>query len=70
MSFAVGSRVQLNSGGPKMTVESVDGNRVKCAWFYENEIKRDTFDAAMLKDPARIVVASSGRRRSAFMDDY
>jgi uncharacterized protein YodC (DUF2158 family) len=33
-AFKVGDVVQLNSGGPKMTVANVqtDGN-VRCAWF-------------------------------------
>lgn len=31
--FNVGDVVQLKTGGPKMTVEAVDGNGVKCAWF-------------------------------------
>lgn len=29
----VGDQVQLNSGGPIMTVESMEGSYVTCIWF-------------------------------------
>ena len=54
-SFNVGDTVQLKSGGPKMTVESLqefEGTEtVDCVWFDEKkEVKRQTFPAAILQE--------------------
>jgi uncharacterized protein YodC (DUF2158 family) len=47
--FAVGDVVQLNSGGPQMTVEEVKGTVVSCVWFdAKQEQKKATFQAALL----------------------
>ena len=36
-SFKPGDVVQLNSGGPKMTVEAVQSDRtLRCVWFHED----------------------------------
>lgn len=32
-NFSVGDTVQLKSGGPVMTVESVDEEGLNCVWF-------------------------------------
>lgn len=32
MILKIGDQVVLNSGGPVMTVEKVDGDRVICSW--------------------------------------
>lgn len=32
-AIQLGSVVQLRSGGPNMTVASIDGNEAKCLWF-------------------------------------
>jgi uncharacterized protein YodC (DUF2158 family) len=32
-TFTAGNLVSLKSGGPKMTVYSVDGDTVNCVWF-------------------------------------
>lgn len=34
-NFLVGDTVQLKSGGPIMTVESVDHEGVSCIWFVD-----------------------------------
>jgi hypothetical protein len=34
MAFEVGNVVRLNSGGPPMTVERVDGPLITCLWFW------------------------------------
>jgi len=49
-----GQIVQLKSGGPKMTVESlfndVHGKRcVKCVWFSQNSLTRDVFQIEALQ---------------------
>jgi uncharacterized protein YodC (DUF2158 family) len=33
MGFKVGDVVELNSGGPIMTVQSIHGSQVTCVWF-------------------------------------
>jgi uncharacterized protein YodC (DUF2158 family) len=51
--FKVGDVVQLNSGGPRMTVtqELTGKDRITyyCAWFHENENKISTFPGDALK---------------------
>ena len=55
-TFDVGDTVRLKSGGPKMTVESVDPDidgegtaYVYCAWFVHNEKKTGSFPAKALE---------------------
>ena len=46
-----GDVVVLKSGGPRMTVEYVDGDSVHCTWFDSNkERKRDAFFESSLED--------------------
>jgi len=47
-TFKIGETVQLKSGGPRMTVESVEGTNVTCVWFHEQTAKYGTFPAATL----------------------
>lgn len=42
-NIQVGSVVQLNSGGPTMTVESIENNIAACVWFVNNDLKRAEF---------------------------
>jgi uncharacterized protein YodC (DUF2158 family) len=48
----IGDVVQLKSGGPSMTVESITketaGPVVRCMWFDDAELKRGIFPAATL----------------------
>lgn len=46
--FKVGEVVKLNSDSPLMTVLSIDGNDVKCAWSVKEDIKEKVFPAAAL----------------------
>jgi len=49
--FNAGDVVELRSGGTKMTVEAIEGNQITCVWTTASgSVKRDTFDAALLKD--------------------
>jgi uncharacterized protein YodC (DUF2158 family) len=42
--FKEGDVVRLKSGGPNMTVETVDDDEVRCAWFDDkNQIHRENF---------------------------
>jgi uncharacterized protein YodC (DUF2158 family) len=44
MAFQLGEVVQLKSGGPRMTVDSIDGDGVvNCIWFEKNEQKFGSF---------------------------
>ena len=53
--FPDGAQVQLNSGGPVMTVEDYaeydDGWLYRCKWYDErtNDFKSDRFKEAMLR---------------------
>jgi uncharacterized protein YodC (DUF2158 family) len=47
--FAKGDVVRLNSGGPKMTVHSLSGQKLSCQWFDRNGKKHTSeFDAQMV----------------------
>ena len=49
MSFSVGDTVQLNSGGPIMTVEELGSdNYICCIWFEKTNFERGNFPAATL----------------------
>lgn len=52
MEFQVGDVVRLKAGGPKMTVEAVEGQNVDCVWFDGVKVFRDTFPARALEVPA------------------
>lgn len=50
--FQSGDVVKLKSGGPEMTVSHYSVNTasvVFCKWFYQNEVKSDSFEEAMLE---------------------
>jgi uncharacterized protein YodC (DUF2158 family) len=48
-TFKPGDAVRLKSGGPLMTVKSLQGNDVICVWF-EGEMKKESeFLAATLE---------------------
>ena len=49
MDFKPGDVVVLKSGGPLMTVEAVEPDRVYCIWFEGSAIKRDRFLPAVLE---------------------
>ena len=48
-TFEVGDVVTLRSGGTRMTVEQIDGERVSCTWFEGKKLERSTFTAGALK---------------------
>ncbi len=43
-----GDVVQLRSGGPSMTVESLDNGTVNCIWFKDGIINRAYFQTVVL----------------------
>lgn len=48
--FKIGDCVRLKSGGPEMTVEAVENDRIRCVWFDSlDELNRRSFSAALLK---------------------
>jgi uncharacterized protein YodC (DUF2158 family) len=49
MAFNVGDLVQLKSGGPKMTVEKLEGSEVSCVWFDGTNPKYGIFPVNTLK---------------------
>ena len=54
-SFKPGDVVQLNSGGPRMTVSAIGSHGVSCEWFIGGEVQRASFNAATLSDPRKTV---------------
>lgn len=58
MAFQVGDVVQLHSGGPFMTVTSVEssskGPRLLCEWFHDNRRDDAVFPEASLKSKAQV----------------
>ncbi len=48
-TFSVKDPVQHINGGPKMNIESVNGDMVTCVWFVGGHFKREVFPAPMLK---------------------
>lgn len=49
MELKVGDVVQLKSGSPTMTVESVGPNHVKAIWYVDGAVRRDTFPQLALQ---------------------
>ncbi|WP_284124395.1 YodC family protein [Parerythrobacter aestuarii] len=60
MSFAAGDVVQLKSGGPPMTIASIDDEEALCVWFDKQVQKRDKF-ATVLLTPFRRGAIAVGR---------
>lgn len=58
--WKVGDAVFLISGGPKMTVTSVDDEMAYCTWFDEKEQRHGSFPHAALKAPG----SGSGQART------
>jgi uncharacterized protein YodC (DUF2158 family) len=50
MNLKTGDVVRLKSGGPQMTVLSVQGQTVDCSWFGpDGNVKLSSFPAAALE---------------------
>ncbi len=55
--FSIGDVVQLNSGGPLMTVNSsVDPTNIECAWFYD---VANTMNAAFHQNCLRLATVDA-----------
>lgn len=46
-----GDVVQLKSGGPRMTIQSITADVCTCKWFMGEEIVTDYFNASGLRNP-------------------
>jgi len=58
-SFSIGDVVELNSGGPPMSVCGFKGNHVKCIWFDDhNHIQEQEFDALLLRPAIGLALSS------------
>ena len=47
-TFAAGTLVRLQSGGPTMTVRSVSGGQAYCVWSVGGQQRQGTFDLRSL----------------------
>jgi uncharacterized protein YodC (DUF2158 family) len=64
-SLLVGQSVVLKSGGPTMTVVSLEDGQAQCTWFAGSTVKTHGFPVAGLKDaetPTKIIVEFAGSR--------
>ena len=50
-SLSSGDVVDLTSGGPDMTVESIEGEKATCVWWDEDQqtFRRETFGKGALR---------------------
>jgi uncharacterized protein YodC (DUF2158 family) len=55
-AIEIGQVVTLQSGGPSMTVQSVDGAKAQCVWFEGTRLKAEQFDAVLLRKPLSVEV--------------
>jgi uncharacterized protein YodC (DUF2158 family) len=69
-SFRAGDQVVLQSGGPSMTVETVNGSHVTCSWFSGSELKRDVFPQAALIGKESYLAEREARRRRTTIDIF
>lgn len=51
--FNIGDVVELKSGGPEMTVSSIDGKICTCIWFDNSNKMKDEFEKDILKKVER-----------------
>jgi uncharacterized protein YodC (DUF2158 family) len=49
MSLKAGDTVQLNSGGPKMTISWIEGSEAYCVWFNGAKQEGASFPLVTLK---------------------
>jgi len=64
-SLQVGQSVVLKSGGPTMTIVSLDGDQAQCTWFAGSTVKTHAFPVAGLKDaetPTKFIVEFAGSK--------
>lgn len=47
--FNIGDVVKLKSGGPKMTVSSIEDKACKCVWFDQSSKIEDSFSEELLE---------------------
>ena len=45
----VGDDVTLCGGGPRLTVEAVAEDKIRCVWFEDGKLRRESFSPKMLR---------------------
>jgi uncharacterized protein YodC (DUF2158 family) len=66
--FSVGGLVQLKSGGPSLTIRSVEKDEIAVEWFEGDKLKKHSFLAAQLKlVPEREISDLERARAVAFL---
>lgn len=64
--YKAGDIVKLKSGGPSMTVDKINNNKVSCVWFKDERLKTAVFrkDTLELVEGAKKPVAKSTAKNS------
>ena len=62
--FKAGELVRLKSGGPNMSVEQVGEQAVRCAWFVDDKLQRETFAPEALEHAPKPEGTSSFFKRA------
>jgi uncharacterized protein YodC (DUF2158 family) len=66
--FEIGEIVQLRSGGPRMTVHSLDSDgEIVCQWFEGNEVHEENFPNDVLKRIEHVPDGGSRRVDGVFI---
>jgi uncharacterized protein YodC (DUF2158 family) len=48
-TFSIGGLVQLKSGGPNLTIRSIEGDGITVEWFEGEKLKKHSFLSAQLQ---------------------
>jgi uncharacterized protein YodC (DUF2158 family) len=66
--FKIGALVVLNSGGPELTVHSMEGDKIKVCWFEGVKLKEHVFSKSELKPATERKLSDlESARRVAFV---
>ena len=66
--FQIGQKVKLNTGGPEMSIEDVQGNVCVCRWFINGQDKSGKFVDQCLVPVARTAPVIHRKRRAISVD--
>ena len=62
ITFQIGQKVRLNTGGPEMSIEDVQGNTCICRWFVNGSDKTGKFVSQCLVPVDKTSLVIHGKR--------